>query len=238
MGRILFIIFVLFACIGSIQEVWGMQIVTPVEGETTFCEISQRDLTIIKTPISNVKAFSGSKNIDVRIEGKNIFVKYTGLTPEPQELVIVGNNGEIYPIVLKPTGIPTETIVLRLRESNLEALEWERSHNYISLVKELIKSMYLETPPRGYAVREADKKTEREGIIYQEDMLKNIASQKLKKQYIGAFLVGEVYTVKARNPITLNEKSLYTTGILAVSINKNKLEPQEETDIYIVRRKG
>ena len=216
-----------------VSSTYGMQIITPVEGETTFVEISQKDLTVIKTPISNIKAFSGSKNIDVRVEGKNILIKYTGLTPELQELVIVGADGEIYPVVLKPTGIPTETIILRMRESELEALEWEKSHSYINLVKELIKSMYLETPPRGYSVNLISAK---KPVNFDMENF----NMSLKKRYTGALLIGEVYTVKSNKSeqaLQLTEKDFYGEGILAVSIEKPKIGPKEETTVYIVRKK-
>ncbi len=228
----------------------AMQIITPVEGETTFIEISQKDLTIIKTPINNIKAFSGSKNIDIHIEGKNIFIKYTGLMPEPQELVITGGSGEIYPVVLKPVGIPTETIVLRMREHKTEALEWEMSHDYISLVKELIKGMYLEMPPQGYSIEETTSKKAIKDSFF-EDIMPDKVKITLKKRYAGALLIGEVYMVKALQqkvkiegtptpPIKtqLNEKDFYKEKVLAVSIENPQLEPEEETVIYIVKKKS
>ena len=207
---------------------YGMQIISPVEGETSFIEISKKDLNVIKTSFSGAKAISSSRSLDVKVEGKNIFVKYTGSIAEPQELIITDTSGSIYPLVLKPTGIPAETIVLRTRDDAYDAFDWERSHGYTRSIKELIKNMYIEVPPRGYTV---DNLT--------EDATEwNEVTKTLKKRYAGALLSGEVYALKARAPVALDEKEFYKENTLAVSIEKHALEANETTKLYIVKRRA
>ncbi len=217
------LLFILFC--GS--QVHGMQIITPVEGATSFIEISKKDLTIIKTTLAGVKVMSSSNVLDVKVEGSNVFVKYTSTVAQLQELIITDDEGAIYPLVLKPAGIPSETVILRTRETAHDALGWERSQGYTKSIKELIKSMYMETPPRGYSVQD----------VNEDAMEWNGAKRVLKKRYSGGLLSGEIYEIHAvNNPITLIEKEFYRKGVLAVSVDKTIVEPEETAKLYIVRK--
>jgi len=209
------------------SPVYALQVITPVEGETTYIEMSQKDLNVIKTPFHGVKALSSSNRIDVKVEGKSLFVKFTSTIPEPQEIILTNSAGDIYPLVLKPKGIPSETIVLRIREETGEALKWELAQGQVKAVKELIKGMYVEMPPRGFFV----EKLEEDRTEWKE------VSRTLIRKYNGAMLTGEVYVLKAIEPVSLDEKEFHKPGILAVSIDKHELAPGESTKVYVVNQK-
>ncbi len=207
----------------------AMQVINPVEGDTTYVEVSQKELNIIKTNISGVKALSSSNRLDVKVDNKVLFVKYIGAGSEPQELILMSSTGEIYPLVLAPKNIPAETIVLRMREDTTEALKWEMALGQVKAVKELIKGMYIEIPPRGFIVERLNEdKTEWKEV-----------SKTLIRKYNGAMLTGEVFMLKAQNaPVVLDEKEFHKKGILAVSLEKYELAPEETTKLYTVSLRG
>lgn len=206
----------------------AIQVVTPIEGDTTYVDISAKELNVIKTNISNVKALSSSTRLDIKVDNKIIFVKYTGAGNEPQELILTSSSGEVYPLVLVPKGIPAETIVLRMREDTGEALKWEMALGQVKAVKELIKGMYIDVPPRGFLVEKLNEdRTEWKEL-----------SKTLIKRYNGAMLTGEVYLMKANTPVVLDEKEFHKKGILAVSLEKYELAPEETARLYTVTLKG
>ncbi len=206
----------------------AIQVVTPIEGDTTYADISAKELNVIKTNISNVKALSSSTRLDIKVDNKIIFVKYTGTGNEPQELILTSSSGEVYPLVLVPKGIPAETIVLRMREDTGEALKWEMALGQVKAVKELIKGMYTDMPPRGFLVEKLNEdRTEWKEL-----------SKILIKRYNGAMLTGEVYLMKANTPVVLDEQEFHKKGILAVSLEKYELAPEETARLYTVTLKG
>ncbi len=208
---------------------YAMQVISPVEGDTTHIEISAKELNVIKTNISGIKALSSSTRLDVKLDNKAVFVKYIGAGNEPQELILMSDGGEIYPLVLTPKAIPAETVVLRLREDTSEALKWETSLGQVKAVKDLIKGMYIDMPPRGFVVEQANEnRTE-----WQE------VSKTLVKKYNGSMLRGEVYLLKATAAgVVLDEKEFHKKGVLAVSLEKYELAPAETTKLYVVSLRG
>jgi len=211
-------------------ESHALQTVTLEQGTTQFVNISDRDLNVIRIPgASNIKAYTAGRNLDVRVEGQNIFVHYNGVGSDrsPQELFIATSTG-LYLLMLTPKGIPAEMIVLRTpMETVQDAAQWEASHDHITGLKELIKAMYLENPPFGYTVVKVDKDVTR---------WKN-TKQRLLYRYVGATMEGEIHLLR-NNSNTLfrvNENELYEKGVLAVSIDRHNIPPMQETRVYLVR---
>lgn len=203
----------------------ALQVVRLVEGENAFVQISMKDLNVIKTDIAGVKAFTSSHELDVRVEGKIIFVKYTGTIPETQELVLLGSSGSVYTLILKPTAIPSETIVISTGEKMKKVAGTQLSQPYIKSLKDLIRGMYTDVPPPGYSVE-----------TRREDRTRwNEASLILEKVYRSPLYVGEVYSLRAKAPVVLDEREFYSQGVLAVSIERHELKEGEETKVYVVR---
>jgi hypothetical protein len=199
------------------------------DGESQFVDISQRDLNLVRTT-PGVKAYSTSKNIDIKVVKDNVFIQYMeGMPPSPQEVYFVTEYGT-FSLILVPKGIPGETIIIRTPEDKTEqAVQWESNHDHITGLKELIKAMYIEVPPLGFSLstslREISNPLEGtwEGI---------------SQIYQGATLIGEVHTVMnmADEPLRLTERQFYTKDILAVSIDQHDVRPLGETKVYIVRK--
>ena len=216
-----------------VSTVHALQTIVPVEGRSVFVDISQRDLNLIKFPFSGVRVYTSSRVLDIKIDGSDVFVNIPDDVVgqdkfAPQEVFFVTPAGT-YSLVLVPKGIPAETIIVRIPQEDIrDALEWEAAHDYVTGLKELIKAMYIEIPPMGFAVKDVNREVSRwEGT-----------RQVLLSLYSGATLEGEIHklTNVSNGSIRILEREFYQRGVLAVSIDRHELLPNEETHIYIVRR--
>lgn len=220
-------LFVLWSGLGT-NPVYALQTITLTEGQSAFVNISQEDLNLIKFPSSDIRVYTSSKAIDLKIDGRNVFVNVLNNTVDPQEVFFVTPLGT-YSLILVPKAVPAETIVVRMPEEDIhDALQWERSHDYVTGLKELVKAMYAETPPMGFAVKSVDKEVPRWKEV----------RQVLVSLYAGATLEGEVYRITniSDKPIRMLESEFYQKGVLAVSMDRHELSPGKETLVYIVKR--
>jgi len=207
----------------------ALQSVTLVDGGSSFVDVSQRDLNLIKFQTTGVKAFTKSKSLDLRVDGENVFVSIAeGEAPAPQEVFFVTSKAT-FSLVLVPKAIPAETIVVKSQKEDVaNALQWESSHDYITGLKDLIKSMYAGVAPMGFSVSDTGK-----------DATKLAGTKELvEKLYKGATLTGEIHRVMnlSGTPLQISEQQFYQKGVLAVSINERDLQPMQDTEIYIVRK--
>jgi conjugal transfer pilus assembly protein TraK len=202
------------------------------DGGSTFINISQKDLNLIRTPWSpGLKIYTSSKTLDVKVVDKDVFVQYLeGMAPAPQEIFLVTPRGT-FSLVLVPKSIPGETIVVRTPENSTgEAAKWEESSDYVSGLKDLIKAMYEGSPPMGFSVSRSGKDvTAMEGT-----------RQVITEIYRGATLEGEVSTVVnlSKEPLELAENQFYRRGVLAVSIDSHDVPPMGQTTLYLIKKTG
>ena len=216
------------ACLFWAAGALGMQVVTLGDGESAFVDVSLKNLNLVKFPSAG-KVYSGSKSIDVKVDGQNAFIKWNeGEETSPQEIFFVCDSGT-YSLTLIPKQIPAQTVVVRApKETAKEALQWESSHSYEEGLKDLVKGMYEEIPPFGFSVNEArEDRTIWEGT-----------TDTLVALYIGATLQGEIHKLAniSKEPIRYKENEFYGEGTVAVSIDKHELQPGEETTVYLVKK--
>lgn len=224
-----FLFFVLVCLMIFPSGLHALQTITLTEGESAFIDISEKNLNLVKFPLSGVRVYTSSRSLDIKVDGGSSFIKYLeSEAKEPQEVFFVLPQG-VYSLILVPKPIPAQTVVIRIpREELSEALQWESSHSYEEGIKDLMKAMYEERPPRGFSVREAGE----------ERSLWQGTKQTLKSLYTGATLEGEVYRVTnlSNEVIRFEEKEFYEEGVLAVSIEKHELLAKEETGVYLVKK--
>jgi conjugal transfer pilus assembly protein TraK len=227
--RLIACLFALLACV-IVQEASALQTVMLKEGATQFIDISQKDLNVVKLPgISNLKAYTVSRMLDVKVEGDSIYINVLDKSATaPQELFIVAPGGT-YLLMLVPKGVPAEMVIARTPAEALhDATLWEQSHDHISGLKELIKAMYLESPPMGFALN----KDSREVRSWQG------THRKVMARYVGASLEGEVQmlTNVSRETIRVAENEFYDRGVLAVSVDRHEVPPKGNATIYLISR--
>ena len=227
-GKVLWLaaLFFLFLCN---QDTYALDTVTLTEGQSLFVDLSERNLNLIRFPSPGVRVYTSSNILDVKVDEGNVFVKFMeGQPPGPQELFFIAPSG-VYSMILVPKGIPSQTIIVRIpKEDVSEALNWETSHSNIAGLKELIKAMYEERPPRGFSVKEVSEERSRWKEV----------KEVLRRIYAGATLQGELYelTNVSTEAVRLIENEFYEKGVLAVSVERHELKPGEKTELYIVKK--
>jgi len=202
-------------------------VIEPSDAKSVFVTVSLKDINRIELPEDVVEALS-SKPIDVKIKGRNIFVKLLDSTPS--ELFITTEKRTIS-LILIPKDIPAETVIVR------DKVEGSTSYTsgftssgmaYEETIKEIIFSLAKEIPLAGYIP------------VYpksEEEILQGLSA---KKVYViqGLMVQGEKYEIKntSEQDMDLSEEMFYEEGVLAVSLSKYALKPNERATLFIVRR--
>lgn len=229
MPRNICLILIMFATLALPVSSPAATIVDMAHGEAQFVKISRKDLNRIVTPHEDPKVFTASQAVDVKIEGKNIFVR-TQDSFTTAELFIISSD-RTYSLILVPTEIPAQTIVIRDPAANAkEADTWEKSHDYVNTIKSLIKGMASDTVPEGYEIVTAQGEKETKYLF------KNCVMT-LTREFRGFRLRGIEYRIENPGPgkLTFLENEFHAPGILAVSIDRHTLDPKDQTRVYIVK---
>lgn len=92
-----------------VSKALGTVVIEPSDAKSVFVTVSLKDINRIELPEDVVEALS-SKPIDVKIKGRNIFVKLSDSTPS--ELFITTERRTL-PLILVPKDIPAETVIVR-----------------------------------------------------------------------------------------------------------------------------
>ncbi|HDM76874.1 MAG TPA: hypothetical protein ENG51_10440 [Deltaproteobacteria bacterium] len=217
----------------------GFQVITS-EGYH-FVEVSLKDTNRIVCPVDvgNV-IFSKEKKMQVKIIGRNAFVKFlpvrkidaeTGeekliYSKIPREAYIECG-GRFFALVFVPKEKPAETIILRLPDYDKEkALKFEKATPYEKMLLSLIRAAYLEEPPEGYEVTEINTE------LKAYDKLKIIHRLDIK----GARFVVHEFFLEAKKKVRLDESQFLDLVLhpLAICLSKMELQKGEVGRLFIV----
>ncbi|HIQ48512.1 MAG TPA: hypothetical protein EYH58_02600 [Aquifex aeolicus] len=202
-----------------------------------YVEVSLKDINRIVCPyeISGV-VYSKEKRIQVRVEGKNAYVKFLPLKEGnnlvyedfPRELYIECGE-KVFSLILVPREIPAKTIVLKVPLKDFKKATKFEQDEYLRLLVKLISYAWKEVPPPGYSVKEVGKIYKR----FKEARLK------LVKVYEGVRFAVLELELSAKEDIFLNPAVLipYFKKPLAISVVKPSLEKGETTRVFIVVEK-
>ncbi len=215
----------------------GVQVVEFSHGWNVV-QISMGDVNRIvceKGEIATV-VYSQEKEMQVKTEGRNVFVKLVPkeegdgkkvISDYPRELY-VECAGEVFQLLLYPKSIPATTIYLKLpyRKDTTKARAFERASSFEETIAKLIKSAYLEEIPDGYDVEMVNSPA---GSFRELDMV-------LFRRYTGDRFVVEEYLITAKLNLELSEASFlpYLKNPVAISIVKPILKEGETTRMFVV----
>ncbi len=219
--------------VAALTNAFALEVVDLAEGETAYVNVSDKELNVIKFPV-NIRVLTKSNALEIENNDKRVFVSFktnqeTGAIGKAPEHLYFLTKDKTYSMALVPKKIPAVTVIAKIKDGlNKEALKWEKENPFVFTVKDLMKSMYNNNPPNGYEISHMqDNETELNGITKILDI-----------KYIGATLTGEVYKVTntSKGNMRLKEQLFYSKNVVAVSIDSHELEPNKETEVYIVRR--
>ncbi len=215
----------------------GVQVVEFSHGWNVV-QISMGDVNRIvceKGEVATV-VYSQEKEMQVKTEGRNVFVKLVPkeegrgkkvISDYPRELY-VECAGEVFQLLLYPKSIPATTIHLKLpyKKDTTKARDFERASSFEETIAKLIKSAYLEEIPDGYDVEMVNKPA---GSFRELDMV-------LYRKYTGDRFVVEEYLITAKLNLELSEASFlpYLKNPVAISIVKPILKEGETTRMFVV----
>lgn len=200
-------------------------VIEPNDEKSVFVTVSEKDINRIEMPEPVIEALS-SKAIDVKVKDRNIFVKLSD--SHPAELFISTQKRTIS-LILVPKDIPAETILVRAKENNISSsLSLSVDDSYEDVIKKIVTSLSKENAPSGYIE------------IHPKEAEKTLSGLSAKKVYEiqGPVFEGERYEIKntGSSDVSLSEEMFYKEGILAVSLDKYTLSPNEACRLFIVKR--
>ena len=215
----------------------GMQVVEFSHG-WNVAYVSMGDVNRIvceKGEIATV-VYSQEKEMQVKTEGQNVFVKLVPkeeddgnkvISDYPRELY-VECGGEVFQLLLYPKSIPAVTIYLKLpfKKDTNKAKVFEKASPFEETIGKLIKAAYLEEIPDGYDVEVVNRSA---GSFRELDLV-------LYRRYTGDRFVVEEYLITAKLNLELSEASFlpYLKNPVAISIVKPILKEGETTRMFMV----
>lgn len=223
--------------------IYAKQNPTIVENSFSFVNISLTDVNRISCPYT-IKWFTYSKEKEIQITkaNKNLLVK---IIPKvivegneekivrdsfPRELLVECGN-QVFTLILVPKKIPTQTIILKPKFADTKkALKFETSNDYETTIKELIKHVYREEPPKGYSVKEVYKPYKR---------FKQL-NMNILRVYKGAIYKITEYQLIGKQRVDLTEKLFipYLKNPIAISLTKLHLNPGEKARMFVIEKLG
>jgi hypothetical protein len=229
MRHIKYFMLAIMGLVMAAQEAQALQVISPVEGESVFVNISKTELNLIQFPFSGIRAYTSSQKLEIKVQNRQVLVSVTDQAEgKPQEVFFSTPYGT-YLLMLVPKAVPAETVMMRIDKGTKdEADDWERDNDYIKRVKELVKALYLGNPPSGYAINTAKSDAGLwEGL-----------EQTVILTMTGAGLIGEVQNIvnHGEKPVRITESEFYTEGVLAVSLTSHDLKTGQKEQVFIVRR--
>jgi len=180
--------------------------------------------------------YSQEKEMQVKTEGRNVFVKLVPkeevnrkkvISDYPRELY-VECAGEVFQLLLYPKSIPATTVYLKLpyKKDTTKAKAFEKASPFEETIAKLIKAAYLEEIPDGYDVEMVNRQA---GSFRELDLV-------LYRRYTGDRFVVEEYLITAKLNLELSEASFlpYLKNPSAISIVKPILKEGETTRMFVV----
>lgn len=212
----------------------ALQVLDGVDGQVLLAKISAKEPTRIAISNGRIKQFVGNEGdlvIQKDTSNGQIFVHPASMTGKPVNLFVTDDKGATYTLLLQPVDIPAETILLRDKQAQMNTLsQVERAGSYDRVLKGMVLVMATDDVPPDVEVKDVD----RDIALWREARFTQL------KTYLGRDLVGEKYrlTNVSAKPMVIAEQELYRKGVLAVSVEKTSLDPNESTNVFIVRERG
>jgi hypothetical protein len=215
----------------------GVQVVEFSHGwNVVYISMGDVNRIVCEKGIATTVVYSQEKEMQVKTEGRNVFVKLVPkdsgnskkvISDYPRELY-VECAGEVFQLLLYPKSIPATTIYLKLpyKKDTDKARAFEKASPFEETIAKLIKAAYLEEIPDGYDVEMVNRPA---GSFRELDLV-------LYRKYTGDRFVVEEYLITAKLNLELSEASFlpYLKNPVAISIVKPILKEGETTRMFVV----
>lgn len=212
---------------------WALQTVDVADGRSHLVKISEKEMSRIAVAQGKVRRIDFIEGeLEVKKDDDDGDYYVLPLVSKPINVFVKTASGQTHALILQPTDMPLETIILREpakkeNDPKRTSTEIERAGALEVAVKRLVASMARGEKPFEFDVTTVNK----------EIGLWNEAKFVLQERYVGQALVGEKFklTNVSKSVMRLAEQELYKQGVVAVSIEHQILNPGESTDVFITR---
>lgn len=218
----------------AIQPAHALQILEATDGATIYGKVSIQEPTRIALDagrIASMRVKDGTLYIDPDDESGQIFVSVPEGMKKPINGFLTTDSGKTVTLVLQPTDIPAETIILKSPKARRasQSNDLFRSTTYDKAVKRLVVAMANDELPDDIDVREVG---ERFSLWKEADMT-------LERQYSLDTVVGEKFRVVnvSKDTLTMEEREFYRKGVHVVAIDLLNLAPGASTFVYVIRER-
>lgn len=217
---------------------YGLDVKVSNQVDTIYINLSLKDPNVISVDNDRIQRYVTRKGIVAgAIEPK------TGvLTLTPQDiskkmfsLVIFTEKGKRYTLLSLIKDIPSQDIVLKATDIVTKTDKSDDKNSFkTNKLSELLVAMQNEEVPFGYKYKEYLGNPKFAANNLKENKEVNI------KRFIGKEFTGEIIDFKnvLNSQTKIYEKEFISKGVLAVSLEKSTLEPNEFTKIYRVIKNG
>lgn len=212
---------------------WALQIIDVADGRSHLAKISAKEMSRIAVDAGKIRRIDfvdGELEVKKDDEAGDYYV--LPLVQKPINVFVKTASGQTHALILQPTDMPLETIILREpakkeNDPRRTTTAIERAGSLEVAVKRLVVSMARGEKPMEFDVTTVNK----------EVGLWNEARFVLVQRYTGQALVGEHFRLTniSKSVMRLAEQELYKQGVVAISIENQVLNPGESTEVFITR---
>jgi len=211
----------------------AMQILDGVDGQTLVGKLSQKELTRITVERGRIRKITGNAGeflLEKDEDKGHVFIRPALETATKPVNLFITTDRATFALLLQPVDSPAETIVIKDRSNKAEPTSIERSGSYMRAIKNLLVAMATDALPSDMEVRETSKDIE----------LWSGTRLQLVRTYVGSAITGDKYllTNVSKKSMTVNERELYTAGVLAVSLENLDLAPGDASNLFVIRERG
>ncbi|MBF0315140.1 MAG: type-F conjugative transfer system secretin TraK [Oligoflexia bacterium] len=229
--KVLLIIVLMVMC----SSVFAVQKLIVNDGDVLKVKLSSRELTRLAVEGGRVDRMWGASGLlESQSDKKDgeLFLRPSSTAAKVFSFFVRDNFGSTYTIIAEQQDIPSQTVILApVKRISKEEKERYKNRNVVSKIKDLIKAM---------ANDELDSKKMESEKHHEEINLWKESRITLVKSYRMEKLKGEVFRFKniSKEAMKLLESEFlnFRKDTLAVAIDQLTLKPEEETNLYVIRR--
>lgn len=211
-----------------------------IDGEVAHIQISRTEMTRLVMEGGQLRGLDvpkGDLSAKADSDAGDITLSPNVMRPI-QGFVISATTGKKYAVIMRPTDIGIETVVLHERSARRPAMGGSgedlqtvhvssKASSYDAQISQIMITMANGTAQRGYQIQAQDADV---------PFLPGTRVT-LTRIYASRTVNGAVYVVRntGKDRIFLTEPQFYGPGVMAVGMDRAELGPGEETRVYVIR---
>jgi len=223
-------------CLTSAAHVaLALQVVDGEKDETFVAKVSVRDVTRIALEHGRIRSFvanDGEMQIEKNSDTGQLYLRPVNISNKASSLFISDEQGRTYTLLLVPTEMPADAVIIRDRTIYTKKILQENGfgNSIESKIKSMILALIKKEPISTY---EANSKK------LKSILLPDSLSVRLLNDYVFEDISGYHFQLKniGKNAIYVKEEDFYETGVLAVVLESKTLSINSVTSLYLLKEK-